>query len=36
MHRRTRLVLILALGALVVAGLAWTALRPVPVPAEHP
>ena len=31
MHSRTRLALILALGAVVTGGLLWTALRPVPV-----
>lgn len=34
MHRGTRLVVILALGAAIVAGLAWVALGPRPVVAE--
>jgi HlyD family secretion protein len=34
MHRGTRLVLILVFGATILAGLLWTALRPVPVLVE--
>jgi HlyD family secretion protein len=34
MHRRNRLVLIIAIGAAILGGLLWTALRPVPVLVE--
>ena len=34
MHRRTRLILILAAAAVIVGALLWTALRPAPVMVE--
>lgn len=34
MLRRRRLIVILAVGILLVAGLVWAAIRPVPVPAD--
>lgn len=34
MHRRTRLILIFLAAVVVIGGLLWTALRPVPVPVQ--